>query len=239
MKKFTLIELLVVISIIGILTSILLPSLVSARQAARAGVCMSNLKQIGIGFEMYETDNGITPPPIIHFGTVEHTTWTSLLLIYFQSTNDSLSAMAPFNCPENTYQEYRTSYGWGRAYESYGGNGWTEVSVREGAVTIQSTRALGINSGTISSPSELYLAADAVYYRFANHDGGQHLDCGSGKGSGYPCKDKYDAGDKNHGYLKYNHLSKLNMLYSDKHVSRVKKVVNKVDGDPHWYSNTN
>ncbi|MCH2208096.1 MAG: prepilin-type N-terminal cleavage/methylation domain-containing protein [Lentisphaerales bacterium] len=42
MKKFTLMELLIVIAIIGILTSILLPSLHKAREKTKSAVCKSN-----------------------------------------------------------------------------------------------------------------------------------------------------------------------------------------------------
>ena len=51
--RFTLIELLVVVAIIGILASMLLPSLAKAREAAKFKVCMSNQRQIGFASQMY------------------------------------------------------------------------------------------------------------------------------------------------------------------------------------------
>ena len=57
---FTLIELLVVIAIIGLLASLLLPTLVRAKEASRTTVCRNDLRQIGIAAHLYADDNNET-----------------------------------------------------------------------------------------------------------------------------------------------------------------------------------
>lgn len=56
-RSFTLIELLVVVSIIGLLTAILVPSLSRARDQAKSVVCMANLRGFGNSFVGYATAN--------------------------------------------------------------------------------------------------------------------------------------------------------------------------------------
>ena len=57
LRAFTLIELLVVIAIIAVLMAILMPTLNRAKEQGKRAACLSNVKQMTLGWMMYADDN--------------------------------------------------------------------------------------------------------------------------------------------------------------------------------------
>jgi len=76
---FTLIELLVVIAVISILAAIMFPVFAKAREKARETTCQSNLRQMGLAFEMYCSDWDEIYPPTSN--------WKARLQDYIKTTN--------------------------------------------------------------------------------------------------------------------------------------------------------
>ena len=129
MRKFTLLELLVIVALIGILLSILLPSLQKARFSAKNAVCMSNLKQIGAGIMLHVNSNSGNMSPRARgeviwggIGTWSGLSWDEYIYDYMQDTV-SWTSKPPeeirfeiLACPLDEFkaaeQRQRRSYKW-------------------------------------------------------------------------------------------------------------------------------
>jgi prepilin-type processing-associated H-X9-DG protein/prepilin-type N-terminal cleavage/methylation domain-containing protein len=156
MKKFTLIELLVVISIIGILTSILLPSLSKARKAAITKVCLSNLKQVGLAAYSYSLDNEDLFVVRISLPGNSYDNWWANVMY----ENDYLPIdRAVMTCPSlPVADDWETNDYKSRTYGIARDKGGFK---RDGYVIDGDWRY--VNSPLVESPSDFYFYADSAH----------------------------------------------------------------------------
>jgi len=140
---FTLIELLTVIAIIGILASILIPTVGRVRDAAKATVCLSNLRQLGMAAQAYALDNeGYLPDA----GAGQDATWARTLSAYLSTP--ATQADSIFVCPGTLLP----------VGESPNPNDIAITYGMHGGLMPRGQRGVGLDK--ISRPSQVILAAD-------------------------------------------------------------------------------
>jgi prepilin-type N-terminal cleavage/methylation domain-containing protein len=134
-QGFTLIELLVVIAIIALLLSILMPALKRVKVQARIVICRSNMRQWGLAWQTYATDNnGVLASSVGSFsGVYPANVWlyndaalgnkgqfsAEMLSSYIPGANMDRNDLGPggnpeiadvWVCPSNRNQEGFTDY---------------------------------------------------------------------------------------------------------------------------------
>jgi len=164
---FTLIELLVVIAIIAILAAILFPVFARAREKARQSSCLSNVKQLTLGFMMYAQDydeyirTAYLPGPDSRYWS-----WMSGIDPYVK--NDQI-----FACPSESWSvgwaykspTPRLSYGFNISYLGYGSRQYklAEIARPSETILIADSGAHFNSHGNLSSSNTQYITYATTY----------------------------------------------------------------------------
>lgn len=218
--SFTLVELLITIVIMVILASLLFPALGQARKMARNSVCLSNLKQFGMGFSMYSNDyNGWLPQYI----NTEYREWDYQIMPYvnYKTQNyiiaNRFKEFSIFHCPSGKPSPSCPSV-------------WSEYRSRGYSFNL-SIATNYENSGKISSlksPGNTTLmfdfaASGCELATFSSQSNIEYISPGT-SGNSYTTY-----------YISYRHTEKCNTLFSDGHGQSLKKGTfnNRVDL-PNW-----
>lgn len=103
-KAFTLIELLITIGIIALLAALLLPMASRIREQAKGVQCLENLRQIGLGFQLYTQSNKDQFPPIgswVYYTVAQNPNFNVWVTGLIPKAMGSRVSASIFRCPSD------------------------------------------------------------------------------------------------------------------------------------------
>ena len=117
LQAFTLVELLVVIAIIALLAAILVPTINKTIQSSQRSQCMSNLRAIGAGMQLFVAENNMRYPPAeldaaTFPGFGPNPKWFGQFEPYiYRAVSSRKTKASVFLCPSDNRKDWYCSYG--------------------------------------------------------------------------------------------------------------------------------
>ena len=114
-RALTKIEVLVIVAVLAILAALFLPALAAAKKKKSRISCVSNLKQVGIAFRLWEGDNNDKYPMAVSVtnGGAMELIATENVAACFQVMSNELSTPKILHCPEDTKRIAATNFSTG------------------------------------------------------------------------------------------------------------------------------
>jgi len=227
---FTLIELLVVIAIIAILAAILFPVFAQAKTAAKKTVCLSGLKQTGLSYFLYGTDNDDNTVPQ-QMGRIDVNGVTQSGGYWYNIVQPYVKSYALLFCPDRTGtttknhligssttasllttdQQKVLGFGFNDGLTSDSGWGMSLQDVK--TVEGDSFRP-GKNSSIIVTPAQMVAFGDTY----------------DSPGYSAAMDNAFSGGDAPTGTSKLRHNGKLNYAFADGHAKSISMQIGTYNG---------
>lgn len=192
---------LIVVAIIGILLSILLPSLASAREKAKTAVCLSNLKQLSVAYELYVSSNNDS---YVEYKLAKNRFWTAHLYPYY---GDDSALDCPSALPVIGKQWGAAKRGWATTahWNEYNGKYPTGSYAMNGWIYNRNNQNYYNIPAMIDYPATTPIFSDAIWVdHWIRHTDDQPLDLNGSNHSNHTARLLIDR----------HHRKKINILFA-------------------------